>query len=293
MKTDYLRLRTPLLTLLISVIAVLLFPLAKPSASVGTPQGKGGQVVAKPTPTPKKTTTTKRGTPARKTGPEKSSSDSAAAPEIIFWNSIKDSSNREDFKEYLKKYPNGQFADLAKNRITALEAARTQSSAMPESKPSTTPAPAPTPAATEEKESAASLSETLSWLQEKLKYYSEEVGMHTEIASIDGCKVVAVQRYKAGEIDYTYTFQLADINPDSLHLYRPTPNSSITLFLNTNGDRKTILRRNDEIMRLKVGSERGLENSAPILLSYDDEMAGRIKNAFAHAIKLCKKNEPF
>src|SRR6266705_2204147 len=215
MKTDYLRLRTPLLTLLISVIAVLLFPLAKPSASVGTPQGKGGQVVAKPTPTPKKTTTTKRGTPARKTGPEKSSSDSAAAPEIIFWNSIKDSSNREDFKEYLKKYPNGQFADLAKNRITALEAARTQSSAMPESKPSTTPAPAPTPAATEEKESAASLSETLSWLQEKLKYYSEEVGMHTEIASIDGCKAVAVQRYKAGEIDYTYTFQLADINQDS------------------------------------------------------------------------------
>src|SRR2546423_9410941 len=114
MKRDYVRLRTPLL---ISVIAVLLIiPLAKPSASVGTPQGKGGQVVVKPTPTPtpKKTTTTKRSTSARKAGPEKSPSDStAAAGEMMFWNSIKDSTNPEDFKAYLRKYPTGDFADLA------------------------------------------------------------------------------------------------------------------------------------------------------------------------------------
>src|SRR5260370_12599097 len=72
-------------------------------------QGKGGEVIAKPTPTPtpKKTNTTKR-TPAsnsRTRRPAKSTSDSATAAEMIFWNSIKDSTKPDDFKEYLKKYP--------------------------------------------------------------------------------------------------------------------------------------------------------------------------------------------
>ena len=39
---------------------------------------------------------------------------------MIFWNSIKDSTNPDDFKEYLKKYPNGEFADLAKNRLKTI-----------------------------------------------------------------------------------------------------------------------------------------------------------------------------
>ena len=39
------------------------------------------------------------------------------AIEIVFWESIKDSQNSMDFKAYLEKYPNGQFADIAKNRI--------------------------------------------------------------------------------------------------------------------------------------------------------------------------------
>ena len=111
----------------------------KMAASGMTPQGKGGQVVVKPTPAPapKKTTTTRRTTPARKTGPEKSPSDSAAAAEMIFWNSIKDSTNAEDYRAYLKKYPSGEFADLANNRIKGLEAVKAQPS------PVATPIPEP------------------------------------------------------------------------------------------------------------------------------------------------------
>src|SRR5256885_12306862 len=47
---------------------------------------------------------------------------SAMAIELEFWNSVKTSTNPEDFKAYLKKYPNGEFADLAKNRLNSLGA---------------------------------------------------------------------------------------------------------------------------------------------------------------------------
>jgi formylglycine-generating enzyme required for sulfatase activity len=47
----------------------------------------------------------------------------AAAVELSFWDSIKSSSDIEDFREYLKQYPSGRFAGLARNRVRQLEAA--------------------------------------------------------------------------------------------------------------------------------------------------------------------------
>jgi len=38
------------------------------------------------------------------------------AIELAYWQSIEDSTNAADYKAYLKKYPNGQFADIAKRR---------------------------------------------------------------------------------------------------------------------------------------------------------------------------------
>jgi hypothetical protein len=89
-------------------------------------QGKGGEVVAKPAPTPKKTAP-KRNTSARSTNSTKSnpggkpSDTTTVAAELLFWNSIKDSTNPDDFSEYLKKYPQGQFAGLATNRLNTLK----------------------------------------------------------------------------------------------------------------------------------------------------------------------------
>lgn len=40
-----------------------------------------------------------------------------ASVELSFWDSIKNSNNHEDFRAYLSKYPNGQFAALARNRL--------------------------------------------------------------------------------------------------------------------------------------------------------------------------------
>jgi len=119
--------------LALNAIAVLsLAGPVKMAASGMTPQGKGGQVVAKPTPVPvpKKITAKKKTATAnsRTSRSAKSPSDSAAAAEMIFWNSIKDSTNPDDFKVYLKKYPNGEFAELAENRLKTLDAAKSSSS---------------------------------------------------------------------------------------------------------------------------------------------------------------------
>jgi hypothetical protein len=43
------------------------------------------------------------------------------AMELAFWNSIKDSKSGDDYREYLRKYPKGNFAGLARNRIKMME----------------------------------------------------------------------------------------------------------------------------------------------------------------------------
>lgn len=45
------------------------------------------------------------------------------AIELAYWESIKGSQNLADFRAYLEKYPDGQFAALAKNRIAATDLA--------------------------------------------------------------------------------------------------------------------------------------------------------------------------
>jgi hypothetical protein len=40
--------------------------------------------------------------------------------ELLFWQSVRESKDAGDFSAYLRKYPTGQFADIAKNRLKAL-----------------------------------------------------------------------------------------------------------------------------------------------------------------------------
>ena len=75
--------------------------------------------------------------------PEPTSRNSGGA-EIVFWDSVKSSTNPEDFRAYLKKYPNGEFAELAKNRLQPLEAAIREKEKEEESKRIATQAAKPT-----------------------------------------------------------------------------------------------------------------------------------------------------
>jgi hypothetical protein len=46
-----------------------------------------------------------------------------AQQELAFWNSIQNSADAEDFKDYLARYPNGLYAGIAQRRIGALSSA--------------------------------------------------------------------------------------------------------------------------------------------------------------------------
>lgn len=47
-----------------------------------------------------------------------------AAADVAIWDAIKNSSNAQDFKEYIKAFPNGRYVTQAKRRIMSLEAQR-------------------------------------------------------------------------------------------------------------------------------------------------------------------------
>ncbi|WP_423766650.1 formylglycine-generating enzyme family protein [Cupriavidus necator] len=64
--------------------------------------------------------------------------------ELSFWESIKNSNYAADYEAYLKQYPNGRFAGLAKARLERLAASAPAPKAQP---PAPAPAPAPPPRA--------------------------------------------------------------------------------------------------------------------------------------------------
>ena len=70
--------------------------------------------------------------------------DSSEQYEITFWNSIKDSNYPADYEAYLKAYPNGRFATLARARIDRLRAtAAPNAPAAPQAARPIAPASAP------------------------------------------------------------------------------------------------------------------------------------------------------
>ncbi len=81
--------------------------------------------------------------------------------ELLFWTSIKDSSDPAELKAYLEKYPDGQFSGLAGARIKRLE----QSQAIPEEVPAVAATevntPEPETTATPEKETQQPLPEPI------------------------------------------------------------------------------------------------------------------------------------
>ncbi|MBC7910313.1 MAG: caspase family protein [Pyrinomonadaceae bacterium] len=58
---------------------------------------------------------------ASKTVEAKSVSADSSATELAFWDSIKTSTNADDYKAYLKRYPSGTFVELANNRLASID----------------------------------------------------------------------------------------------------------------------------------------------------------------------------
>jgi|GEM_PF-3511789 len=113
---------------------------------IGLALGQGGTGRTNTNATsPKKTTPKKATTPAKR---RSNSGNSASTDEIAYWNTIKNSTDPEDFKAYLQQYPTGKFVALARNRLKSLEAAQ--------------PKPVATPAATDTSPANKTPSSTLS-----------------------------------------------------------------------------------------------------------------------------------
>jgi carboxyl-terminal processing protease len=54
------------------------------------------------------------------------------AAELLFWESVKDSKSPDDFRAYLDKYPLGEYAGLANNRLKSLGAVAAAATAQPD-----------------------------------------------------------------------------------------------------------------------------------------------------------------
>ena len=70
--------------------------------------------------------------------PPSQSGGSGEAVELAFWNSVKDSSDKEMLQFYLERYPDGIFTGIAKRRIAAIENAAKQPPTPPKQPESTT-----------------------------------------------------------------------------------------------------------------------------------------------------------
>ena len=62
----------------------------------------------------------------------------ASVFELEFWNAIKDSSDPEEYEDYLRRYPNGNFAEIARRRAAGRRGGNNTASAPPAARPTPT-----------------------------------------------------------------------------------------------------------------------------------------------------------
>ena len=73
--------------------------------------------------------------PAVAVAPGTAATPSSPAFELAFWDSIKDSQRKAELEEYLKQFPQGRFAGLARARLAALPAAPAPATTAPAAAP--------------------------------------------------------------------------------------------------------------------------------------------------------------
>jgi hypothetical protein len=137
-----------------------------------------------------------------------------SAAELLFWETIRGSANPADFEEYLKQYPNGKFAGLARIRAQAKPAAQPAASPAPAVGAAKT-ATAPTrdasrlpPAGARWKYRYTDHKYSLRGKHEfDVRIDSLEDGVMNETLSFAGAKSVSVKRTGAGAESLRFTAQ--------------------------------------------------------------------------------------
>jgi hypothetical protein len=71
--------------------------------------------------------------------PREAAVDAEAAGELAFWNSIQASTRADEYRAYLRQYPNGRFAALAQSRLASFTVVATAPAATTAARPDTMP----------------------------------------------------------------------------------------------------------------------------------------------------------
>lgn len=241
--------------------------------------------------------------------------------EITFWNTIKESKNPEEFAAHLRKYPQGQFVELARIRMNALLADRTghddstASKPGPEpSNPTPTPTPAPVSTSTAAQTFAARtqpepastapaqahdqpLEETLDWLKKhfasKFTYTYTEARQSAGVPSSQNAYVqVEPLRFEGCRLEWRvfddlHRVSLSDLDPADIKVaLRAAPGT--TYSINVWSVSLVGAAGREAFEKLEGGRGANPRKYWRLVLLYDSkEKADGVAAAFERAISLC------
>jgi len=209
------------------------------------------------------------------------------AIELAFWDSIKNSKDPEDYKAYLEKFPNGQFASLAKRRSQNNE---TQN-------PTTRNTETDVDQAINSLVSLGSVTTTLGKFGDG----------NTEVTVIGPCRIKNVEKTlwnnkaRFNPSVFERIINLSDINTAQISVREFVPTDRPRLWVvqikMTQG--RTIAQtitvyKNQELTKLQDAAKTTNVGESDIAYYMDSESANRFAKALANAARLCgAKSETF
>jgi hypothetical protein len=239
------------------------------------------------------------------------------AVELSFWDSIKNSNDPAEYAAYLKKYPDGQFVELARIRLRALEskksapatnaAERTREETPPVNEPVSSPSPTSAPPGhasppsvekPAEAESPATLAETLDWIKlylpVKFTYQfttpgaapdappvAHDARVDYELLRFDGCQL------EWRDQSDTLAVALADLDPLSVKV-EPRRQPDTTFSVEVWNLSITASGGKGAFTETKGDTSGTVNHYNGIDLQYNDKArAERLARALQRAIKLC------
>ncbi len=244
--------------------------------------------------------------------------------ELSFWDSIKNSTDPEEYAAYLHKYPAGQFADLARIRLRTLGGKKSNepvtpqqpaATASPATEPSLPPVqpqpvlvatPTPTPESRPappverpaEPETPATLAEALNWIKRyfptKFSYQTTTPGESTDAAPVTNETQVDYEplRFQGCTVEWrdqrdTMTVSLAELDPSSVKIelrQRPSTTFSPEVWQVS----ITATGGTGAFRELKGdGSGSEVRYNGVDLQHNDREVANKLARALQSAIKFC------
>ncbi len=228
--------------------------------------------------------------------------DADLAVELSFWESVKNSTIPEEFAAYLKKYPEGQFAELARIRMRSLtEVSRPDSSPKLTSKteagngdqPPTKEEPKEQPE-TSDAANANTIEATLESLRKLLpstfSYQIRaagsdipvEIKVNYEPLKFEGCTV------KWRDQNDTLSVLLSDLNPEAVKV-EPRSKSDSTFSIEVWNLSISTVDGKEAIHEAKGDGSNTVNHYNGLDLQYDQrEKAERLAGIFRQAIRLCR-----